>query len=186
VGVNLFWLTWVGRHDITWNRFLYVYSSYDQYYELGCLLLNWWENPQQASNYDGSPKLDVYMLYSEPGWRMSQNYSLANACPQNEFYIRKPTQTETFKSPSVVAVCFLHPPPSKFEGYHLPVPECFECRSNRVLCIFLPRLWISIMKPTWCTFNSVYWESRASTCFEHYLLILRRRCINSTLYVASV
>jgi hypothetical protein len=25
---------------------------------------------------------------------------------------------------------------------------------------------ISIMKPTWCTFHSIYWESRASTCFE--------------------
>jgi hypothetical protein len=31
------------------------------------------------------------------------------------------------------------------------------------------------MKPTWCTFHSIYWESRACTCFEHYLLILRRR-----------
>jgi hypothetical protein len=34
---------------------------------------------------------------------------------------------------------------------------------------------IGIMKPTWCTFRSVYWESRDSTCFEHYLRILRRR-----------
>jgi hypothetical protein len=34
---------------------------------------------------------------------------------------------------------------------------------------------LSIMKPTWCTFHSIYWESRASTCFEHYSLILRRR-----------
>jgi hypothetical protein len=33
---------------------------------------------------------------------------------------------------------------------------------------------ICIMKPTWCTFHSVYWESKTSTCFEHYLLILRR------------
>jgi hypothetical protein len=24
---------------------------------------------------------------------------------------------------------------------------------------------VSIMKPTWCTFHSIYWESRASTCF---------------------
>jgi hypothetical protein len=29
------------------------------------------------------------------------------------------------------------------------------------------------MKPTWCSFHSFYWESRASKCFEHYLLILR-------------
>jgi hypothetical protein len=33
---------------------------------------------------------------------------------------------------------------------------------------------INIMKPTWCTFHSIYWESRAYTCFDHYLLILRR------------
>jgi hypothetical protein len=25
------------------------------------------------------------------------------------------------------------------------------------------------MKPTWCTFHSIYWESKASTCLEHYL-----------------
>jgi hypothetical protein len=31
------------------------------------------------------------------------------------------------------------------------------------------------MKPTWCTFHSIYWESGVSICFEHYLLILRRR-----------
>jgi hypothetical protein len=31
------------------------------------------------------------------------------------------------------------------------------------------------MKQTWCTFHSIYWESRASTWFEHYLLNLRRR-----------
>jgi hypothetical protein len=37
---------------------------------------------------------------------------------------------------------------------------------------------ISKMKPTWCTFRSIYWESKASTCFEHYLLILRRCCTN--------
>jgi hypothetical protein len=36
-------------------------------------------------------------------------------------------------------------------------------------------IWNSIMKPMWCTFHSVYWESRSSTYFEHYLLILRRR-----------
>jgi hypothetical protein len=35
---------------------------------------------------------------------------------------------------------------------------------------------VSIMKPVWCSFHSIYWESRASTCFEHYLLILRGRC----------
>jgi hypothetical protein len=33
--------------------------------------------------------------------------------------------------------------------------------------------YFSMMKPTWCTFHSFYWESRASTCFEHYLPILR-------------
>jgi hypothetical protein len=42
------------------------------------------------------------------------------------------------------------------------------------------------MKPTWCTFHSIYWESRVSTCFEHYLLILRRRSTSGTWYVASV
>jgi hypothetical protein len=29
---------------------------------------------------------------------------------------------------------------------------------------------------TWCTFHSIYWESGVSICFEHYLLILRKRC----------
>jgi hypothetical protein len=52
---------------------------------------------------------------------------------------------------------------------------------------------ISMMKQTWCTFHSVYWESKAATCFEHCLLILRRRSENTTvqhnqltLYVRSV
>jgi hypothetical protein len=36
----------------------------------------------------------------------------------------------------------------------------------------------SMMKPTWCTSHSIYWESRASSCFEHYLFILRSRCTN--------
>jgi hypothetical protein len=31
------------------------------------------------------------------------------------------------------------------------------------------------MKQTWCTFYSIYWESRVSTCFEHYLLVFRRQ-----------
>jgi hypothetical protein len=33
---------------------------------------------------------------------------------------------------------------------------------------------------------SFNWETKASTCFEHYLLILRRRSTNSTLYIACV
>jgi hypothetical protein len=37
---------------------------------------------------------------------------------------------------------------------------------------------ISIMKTTWWTFRSIDWESSASICFEHYLLILRRRYTN--------
>jgi hypothetical protein len=38
------------------------------------------------------------------------------------------------------------------------------------------------VKPTWCSFYSISWELRTSTCFEHYLLILRRWCIvNKTL-----
>jgi hypothetical protein len=40
------------------------------------------------------------------------------------------------------------------------------------------------MKPTWCTFHSIYWESRASTCFRHYFLILRRRNTNGIWYIA--
>jgi hypothetical protein len=39
---------------------------------------------------------------------------------------------------------------------------------------------LSIMKPTWCTFHSIYWELRASTCFKHYLLILTRCYTNGT------
>jgi hypothetical protein len=42
------------------------------------------------------------------------------------------------------------------------------------------------MKPTWCTFHLIYWESRTSTCFEHYLLILRKRYTNDTWYIACV
>jgi hypothetical protein len=45
---------------------------------------------------------------------------------------------------------------------------------------------ICVMKLTWCTFHSIYWESRASTSIEHYLLILRRRYTNSTCYIACV
>jgi hypothetical protein len=43
----------------------------------------------------------------------------------------------------------------------------------------------SIMKPAWHTFYSICWESRASACFEHYLLILRRWYTNGT-YTACV
>jgi hypothetical protein len=44
----------------------------------------------------------------------------------------------------------------------------------------------SIMKPTWCTFHSVFWESKGFACFRHYLLILRGRCTNGTWYVVCV
>jgi hypothetical protein len=47
-------------------------------------------------------------------------------------------------------------------------------------------MFISIIKPTWCTFHSIYWESRASTCFEQYLLILRRCYTNGIWYIACV
>jgi hypothetical protein len=33
---------------------------------------------------------------------------------------------------------------------------------------------------------SVYYELTASTCFEHYFLIFRRLCTNSTWYIACV
>jgi hypothetical protein len=33
---------------------------------------------------------------------------------------------------------------------------------------------------------SIYWDSKASTCFEHYLLILRRRSTNGIWYIACV
>jgi hypothetical protein len=33
---------------------------------------------------------------------------------------------------------------------------------------------------------SVYYELTASTCFEHYLVIFRRRCINNNWYIARV
>jgi hypothetical protein len=46
---------------------------------------------------------------------------------------------------------------------------------------------ISIMKPTWCTFHLIYRESKASTCFEHYLRILRRRCATANwLYAHNI
>jgi hypothetical protein len=79
----------------------------------------------------------MYILYSEPVWRMSQNYSLAYACPQNEFYIRKPTQSETFKSPSLVAVCFPPLSPWILRDIIFRFLNDSECRYNRVLvCVF--------------------------------------------------
>jgi hypothetical protein len=45
---------------------------------------------------------------------------------------------------------------------------------------------VSVVQPTWCTIYSIYWKLRASTCFEHYLLILRRRCTNGTWYISCV
>jgi hypothetical protein len=45
---------------------------------------------------------------------------------------------------------------------------------------------ISILKSTWCNFHSIEWESKASKCFENYLLILRRRCTNGIWYIACV
>jgi hypothetical protein len=56
-------------------------------------------------------------------------------------------------------------------------PWCFaDCASD----------YVSIMKPTWCTIRSLYWESRASTCFEHYLLILRRRHKRNLVYCVRI
>jgi hypothetical protein len=45
---------------------------------------------------------------------------------------------------------------------------------------------ISIMKSTWSNFHSIYWDSRAATGFEHYMLFLRRCCTNGTWYIACV
>jgi hypothetical protein len=42
------------------------------------------------------------------------------------------------------------------------------------------------MKRTCCTFHWIYWESRASTCFEQYLLILRRCNTNSIWYTGCI
>jgi hypothetical protein len=38
----------------------------------------------------------------------------------------------------------------------------------------------------WCSFHSIYLESKASTCFEHYFLIIRRCCTNSIWCIACV
>jgi hypothetical protein len=46
--------------------------------------------------------------------------------------------------------------------------------------------YLNIMKPTWCIFHAIYWVSRASKCFEHYFLILRRRYTNGIWYTACV
>jgi hypothetical protein len=42
--------------------------------------------------------------------------------------------------------------------------------------------YLNIVKPTWCTFYSVYYEVRTSTCFEHSLLIRRRRYTHGIWY----
>jgi hypothetical protein len=44
----------------------------------------------------------------------------------------------------------------------------------------------SIIKRKWCNFYSVNQGLRFSTCFKHYLLILRRRYTNETWYIACV
>jgi hypothetical protein len=43
-----------------------------------------------------------------------------------------------------------------------------------------------VIKPTWCTFHSLYWELKASTRFEHYFLILRRLYTNGIWYHNNV
>jgi hypothetical protein len=43
-----------------------------------------------------------------------------------------------------------------------------------------------MMKPTRCNFHSICLESRASKCFEHYFLIIRRHCTNGTWYIVCV
>jgi hypothetical protein len=64
--------------------------------------------------------------------------------------------------------------------------EVFSIKINFISNIQQTWYRISTMKPTWCTLHSIYWESKASTGFEHYLLILRRRSTNSIWYIACV
>jgi hypothetical protein len=45
---------------------------------------------------------------------------------------------------------------------------------------------ISTLTPTWCTSYSIYYGLMASTCFEHYLLILKRCFTSNTWYTACV
>jgi hypothetical protein len=61
-------------------------------------------------------------------------------------------------------------------------------RASQYISIMTDRasLYVSIMKPAWFTFHSVYWESRSSTCFEHYLLILRSSCTIGFWHIACV
>jgi hypothetical protein len=68
-------------------------------------------------------------------------------------------------------------------GYDVPISYSF-CAFNRE--VFNSSVYISIVKPMWPTFYSIYWELRACTCFGHYLLILRRRYTNDTWYIACV
>jgi hypothetical protein len=42
------------------------------------------------------------------------------------------------------------------------------------------------MNPTWRTFYSICWESRASTCFEQYLRIFGRRYTNGIWYACNI
>jgi hypothetical protein len=56
----------------------------------------------------------------------------------------------------------------------------------RVFVLLPLQQWMRMIKPTSCTFHSTYWESRASTCFERYLLNLRRSCTNDTLHISCV
>jgi hypothetical protein len=62
----------------------------------------------------------------------------------------------------------------------------FETRTSQHSTILLMKRNISIIKPKWRTFHSICWESKASTCFEHCLLILSRRYTNSIWYIACV
>jgi hypothetical protein len=52
-------------------------------------------------------------------------------------------------------------------------------RRSLITCIYF-----RIIKQTKCTFHSTYWESKVSTCFEYYLIILRSSCTSGISYIA--
>jgi hypothetical protein len=55
-----------------------------------------------------------------------------------------------------------------------------------LMCCWSASWYISVVKPTWCTFYTIHQELSTSTCFEHYLLIFRRNSTNGTWYIAYV
>jgi hypothetical protein len=79
----------------------------------------------------------------------------------------------------------IHPLSSNIYIYIYCVCVCVcVCVFNALLTVHHSN--ISIIQPTRCTFHSIHCKLKAPTCFEHYLLILRRCYTNGIWYIMCV